>query len=163
MACALCAHLPSLGCLFSYACSCLPLWLYTCSSCTIPMNYPLPTPQRSQGSTEVTRKALFLLKVFFSPFFSFFPPLFSIFSLCLSPSPAVCLGFASLKDVQIKSSSFFQILSPNHPSASSSHPILLADLWAAQGESASISIFNKELLGRDGSGWGGGKGRGIGS
>lgn len=114
----------------------------------------------------MTRTAFFLLKVFFSLFFFFFShPFFYLFffPLCLSLSPAVCLGFASLKDGQIKSSSFFQILSPNHPSASSSRLILLADLWAAQGESAGISIFNKELLGRDGRGWGGGKGRGIGS
>lgn len=81
---------------------------------------------------EVTRTALFLLKVFFFSLFFFPCPFFyHFFPLCLSPSPAVCLGFASLKDGQIKSSSFFQILSPNHPSASSSRPILLADLQAA--------------------------------
>lgn len=112
----------------------------------------------------MTGTAHFLLKVFF---FSFFPTLFFYLPPPppprLSPSPAVCLSFASLKDGQIKSFSFFQILSPNHPSASSSRPILLADLRAAQGESAGISIFNKELLGRDGRGWGGGNRKGISS
>lgn len=83
---------------------------------------------------------------------------FFFFLLCLFLSPAVRRGFASWKDGQIKSSSFFQILSPNHPSASSSPPHSPRRFTGSPGESAGISIFNKELLGRDGSRQGGGQG-----
>lgn len=115
-------------------------------------SYPIPTPQRSEGHTEVTSTALFLLKVFiflsFHPFFYLLSPLPLSLPCCV---PRLC----ELEDSLIKSSSFFQILSPNHPSPSSPRLILLVDLRAAQRESASISIFNKELLARKG--WQGGR------
>lgn len=123
---------------------------------------PIPTPQRSEGHTEVTSTALFLLKVFiflsFHPFFYLLSPLPLSLPCCV---PRLC----ELEDSLIKSSSFFQILSPNHPSPSSPRLILLVDLRAAQRERALAFLIKSCLQGRDGRAGGGWarKGRGIGS
>lgn len=60
-----------------------PSWQCTCSS------YPIPIPQKSEGHTEVTSTALFLLKVFI--FLSFSPyPFFYIFFPLASLHPLLC-------------------------------------------------------------------------
>lgn len=131
--------------------------------CCVPTRVPSPpTPQSSRGHGKMTRTALSLLKLFsFSPFL-FFHPFFCLSFFFFSPLPLSIPRCAprlcELEGRPDKKLVFLSDPFTNHPSASSSPPHSPRRFTGSPGESAGISIFNKEPLRREGSGRGGGQG-----